>query len=188
MFGFIKQIKEHKEMMKQLKEMLNDNIQKQSAYIAMEPDELSQLSDDELYAAAEARTVHKVEDQGELTDGIRTLSQEEKNFYVCQYYQMEVDNGGLCLFFVNSSREVAPLLSGCLKAVGAAEHQTLFDEFVKENKIDLTDLDSFMIDSEEEYEKQADRYPFDEFDEKFSELPPLQTILSAYVRENVLQF
>ena len=188
MFGFIKRIQEQKEMLKQFKEMINADMRKEAAYIAMNTEELSGLSDEELYAAAEARTVHKVEDCGEITDGIKTLSQAEKNFYVCQYYSMEVNNGGLCQFFVNSGRVVAPLLSECLKAVGAVKHQNLFDEFIMENKIDLNDLDSFVIDDAEEFETQAERYPFDEFDDQFSELPPLEDILAAYVRNHIQQF
>ncbi len=36
---------------------------------------------------------------------------------------MEVNNGGLCQFFVNSSREFAPDLSAALDAIGALEHK-----------------------------------------------------------------
>ena len=58
---------------------------------------------------------------------------------------MELQNGGLCQFFVNSSRSLAPYVDECLKMVGAEEHRKLFAEFVANNQIDLNNLDSFRI-------------------------------------------
>ena len=53
-------------------------------------------------------------------DNISQLSDEEKVFYVVYYFNAEWQNGGLCQFFVNSSRVYAPIIGeylGCFQLV-----------------------------------------------------------------------
>ena len=94
----------------------------------------------------------------------------------------------LCQFFVNSSRAVAPFISDYLGLIGAKEHKALFDGFLAKTGIDLTDLSSFAIRRIRDFEKQAKRYPFDEYDDKFYTLPSLQEPLTAYIREHLNEF
>ena len=152
------------------------------------PEVLKSLSDDELFSAVLDRTESKVDKYENISDGVKSLSGVQRIFYVSSYYEMEVMNGGLCQFFVNSSRDVAPELSECLDAIGADEHKKLFDSFIKDNNIDVHDLSSFIIDDVSEFETQNNRYPFDEFDNAFYELKPIQDLLIPYIKEHISEF
>ncbi len=157
-------------------------------YISMTSAELEALTDEDLFDAAWARTCAKVYNYENLLDGINSLTGAEKTFYIAEYYEMEVNNGGLCQFFVNSSREVAPYLDECLSETGAEEHKALFNSFITENKINIYDLSSFIIDDTAEYEYQTERYPFDDFDNAFYELTPIQEYLIPYIRNHISEF
>lgn len=144
----------------------------------------------------------------QLNGYFNNLSQEEKEKYgkhqltiaVLEDYDIEVNNGGLCQYFVNSSRAGAPMLSECLKEINATKHQKLFDDFIKKNKIDLNNLDNFIIELEEEglgkissvsddnkyYEKYRS-YPFDDFDSKFYDLyreENLKDLIKEYAKKS----
>lgn len=175
-------------MLNRFQELLNSEKEDELNYINMSADGLITLSDDDSYSAVEYRVENKVEKYDEITDGIKALSDAEKNFYICQYYEMEVDNGGLCQFFVNSSRNATPYLSDCLEAIGAADHKKLFDSFIHDNMIDLNDLSSFIIYKDKDYYKLLEKYPFDCFDDSFYELEPLEDKLVDYVRKNINSF
>ena len=116
------------------------------------------------------------------------LTLPQRYCYALNLLELEVNNGGLCQFFVNSSRAVAPYISEYLGIIGAEDHKTLFDTFVAKNQIDLTDLSSFEIRRTRDFEKQAVRYPFDEFDDAFYRLDTLETPLIAYIRKNISAF
>ena len=79
-------------------------------------------------------------------DDINLLNDKEKVFYVLYLYNMEIQNCGLCQFFVNSTKIYAPLVSHFLKEVNAVEHKKLYDDFIKANNINLYDLSYFDID------------------------------------------
>ena len=101
---------------------------------------------------------------------------------------MEIQNGGLCQFFVNSSRSLAPYIEDNLNKIGATEHKKLFTEFIENNNIDVNNLDSFIISDVEEYEAQTKRYDFDSFDNKYIELPTLQSYITEYIKTNIEKF
>ena len=157
-------------------------------YLNLSKDKLSSLDDGDLFSAVLCRTESKVGKFDNISDGVKSLSSAERVFYVTSYYEAEVNNGGLCQFFVNSSREVAPLLSECLKTIGADEHKKLYDSFISDNGIDVNDLSSFMIDDAAEFEAQTERYPFEDFDNAFYELDPIQDLLIPYIREHISEF
>lgn len=157
-------------------------------YIAMSKEESSTLSGPELIEAAFARTDNKVNRYADIIEGISTLNKAQKTFYSINYLDMEVQNGGLCQFFVNSSRVVAPFISECLETIGANEHKKLYDEFITQNQIDQTDLSSFNIDDVSEYEGQTRRYPFDDFDNAYYNLKPLENFLVEYVKQHIKEF
>ena len=101
---------------------------------------------------------------------------------------MEIQNGGLCQFFVNSSRSLAPYIEDNLNKIGATEHKNLFTEFIENNNIDVNNLYSFIISDVEEYEAQTKRYDFDSFDNKYIELPTLQSYITEYIKTNIEKF
>lgn len=186
MFNFIKRrLDKDKSLQEQF---LDADLEDDLKYLKMSLEELCSLSDEDLYAAIVIKIEHKIEKYDDLVEGMRHLSNAERTFYVCQYYEMEVNNGGLCQFFVNSSRQVAPFLSNCLKTIGAIEHKELFDSFISNNNIDVKHLDSFIIYKVKDFEKQMARYPFDMFDDAFYNLEPLDQKLISYIRKNLNDF
>ena len=179
--GFFKSNKEYKKSIAKEKA-------KEARYLEMMTDELYALSDDELFDAVLTRTENKVDSFEEWEDGVNSLNNSQKIFYSVNWLEMEVDNGGLCQFFVNSSRMVAPLVSGYMGIIGAKDHKKLYDDFVTKNKIDLHDLSFFDVDKTEEYKKKTEKYPFDEYEDAFYELEPLETYLKKFIREHLADF
>lgn len=171
-----------------IKRSVKDLKKRNKEYLSMMLTELKSLSDAELFDAAFARTTAKVDKYEDIVAGVNSLTGAERTFYVASYYEMEVNNGGLCQFFVNSSRKVAPQLADSLSEIGAVRHKELFESFIEANAINIHDLSSFVIKNVREYEAQAKRYPFDDFDNAFYDLPPIQERLVPYIREHISDF
>lgn len=171
-----------------LKRAVKDFEKRNQEYLSMTTSELKELPEEELFDAALARTEAKVDKYEDIIDGVNSLTGAERTFYVTSYYEMEVNNGGLCQFFINSSREIAPELVDRLSEIGAVEHKALFESFINENAIDVNDLSSFVIDDVDEFETQAERYPFDDFDNAFFDLAPIQELLVPYLKEHISEF
>ena len=151
-------------------------------YINMSLDQLKDLTDGELFDAIFRRLEHKACEFEELSDALNTFNDEQKVFYTLYLLEMEVNNGGLCQYFVNSSRATAPYVSDSMSKVGALEHKELFDGFIAESEIDLSDLSSFAINDLNEFEEQLERYPFDKYDDAFYDLEPIQSYLEKFAR------
>ncbi len=113
------------------------------------------------------------------------VREEHKILYTLTKFEMEVNNGGLCQFFVNSSRECAPYVGKALAAIGADGLKALYEGFIAENKIDVRDLSSFDIASVEEYEAQTERYDFDAFDDRFYEDELLHQQILDYAKAHI---
>ena len=161
-------------------------------YLRATADELNELADEEIFNAVLIRMNNKVNGYKKFNDGINSLSLSQRIVYCLNYYEMEVNNGGLCQFFTNTRSFLAPYVSEYLKNIKAKEHKKLFDNFIKVNKIDLNDLSSFAIkDSDNymiEYNERKNRYPFDDFDEEFYKLESLEKYLVEYIRKNINEF
>ena len=72
-----------------------------------------------------------------------------------------------------------------LGEVGAVEMQKHYSDFLSQNEIDVTQMDSFRIASVQDYMKQFERFPYEAFDNTFSEIyrrENLGDILLSYVR------
>ena len=147
---------------------------------AMGADALLTLDDDAFYDAVECLCDVAVYDIN-----APELNEPQLFLYALTRFEAEVNNGGLCQFFVNSSSECAPYVSRALAAVGADSLKTLFDSFIAENGIDVTDLSSFEIKSIEDYEAQTQRFDFDAFDERFYDDEHLHGQIIAYARRNI---
>ena len=173
----------------QFHQWLLENRRREKAYLSMTTAELKALPEQELLQAAQIRAEHLVDAQGleqeQQLACFQALPEAQQTIYTLYRYESEVLNGGLCQFFVNSSRMVAPYVSQALTAVGAEEHRQLFNDFVSQNGIDLNDLASFAIEDEAAFEAQVSRYPFDVFDDAFYELDPLEDAQMEYLKEHL---
>lgn len=170
-------VRETRRFAKNLKEQ-------QKRYAAMTLSEAQTLDDETLFECVFTRlaSVDSWEDARRLTHPAQLV-------YVVQQYEVEVNNGGLCQYFVNSSRETAPFLVEALEAIGAQQHCAHFRRFVTDNGIDPAHLESFIIESVDEYEAQTQRYPFDAFDDAFYGLEePLDDLCARYIRAHLNDF
>ena len=157
-----------------------DDGKRYSHFKSMSEDELLKLSDDE------------------LTEGIYTIldldcddnkpSDKQMYFLTISEFCREVNNGGLCQFFVNSSSKYAPYVSDSLNAINAVLLADNFNKFISDNQINLSNLSSFKIERVEDFEFQNKRYPFDEFDEQFYKLQSkedISALLAEFARANI---
>ncbi len=150
--------------------------------------DLNNLQDDALFDEVLRRTEEKVDSFNDFIEGVKALPHAAQVFYVTTLYEAEVNNGGLCQFFVNSSRFFAPVLADYLDEIGAEEHKALFEAFIRDNGIDVDDLSSFVIDDLDEFEEQTERYPFDDFDDAFYAMEPIEKLILPYLRAHIEEF
>lgn len=129
--------------------------------------------------------IDKVYNKKTFEEDLSLLAEIEKVFYVLYTFDLEWCNGGLCQFFSNSSGEFAPYISDYLEIVGATEHKKLYDDFIKDNEIDVNDLSFFKIEDLNEYKDIANAYPFEDFDDEFSNLDELADYIEKYYIEKM---
>lgn len=150
--------------------------------------ELLELSDDDLFETVYFQNIEIAEASEDPDKELEQFQGARRIVYILGLYDAEVQNGGLCQFFVNSSRNVAPYIIEALASVDAKEHLELFQEFVTANNIDTSNLDSFKVFSKRGYIRQTKRFDFDAFDEKYYELPGLQEKIVEYIKANISEF
>lgn len=178
LFSFIKTIRAEKK--------------RKENFIQMTPDELQLLSEEELLEALLAKDL---DSQNKLffetNDCLQQFQGAKRIFYIVNTYDSEVQNGGLCQFFVNSSREVAPYLLEALHTIGADTYSNMLTDFITTHKISLDDLSSFILKDVSEFEDMEERFPFDDFDDAYYELyetNSLEKHLLEYAKAHLQDF
>ncbi len=99
-----------------------------------------------------------------------TLPESAQVMYVAAILDMEVQNGGLCQFFVNCGSSYATRVIDSLQMIGLEPMGILYESFLSDNQIDPTDLSSFQTDTIDDFIAQYERYPYDNFDNAYVEL------------------
>ena len=183
--SFFSRIKDFFSRKRQISEFIKAEAERTARYLAMNTEELSALSDDELFSAAISRTASLLDPFDDYEKGLDSMNESQRVFCSVNWFDSEINNGGLCQYFVNSSRVTAPFISDCLGKIGAFEHKKLYDGFIKRNGIDTKDLSAFDIGDLSEFEEKNKMYPFDEFDDAFYELEPLESFLKKYARDHI---
>lgn len=153
----------------------NDNS---SNYTTLNSDAILTMEDNDMYDALITRF---------MDADPNTLNQKQLTVAALITFDTEMMNGGLCQFFVNDYNGYAQYVSDALGEVGAIEMQNHFSSFVSQNEIDVTQMDSFRIVSIQDYVKQFERFPYEKFDNIFSEIyqkENLGDLLLCYVRLN----
>ncbi|MBE5928399.1 MAG: DUF4375 domain-containing protein [Lachnospiraceae bacterium] len=183
---------EFNEMMDSLtadpKSFLSERMEDYDRKKQMHGEELLTLSDADLFETVYLQNLDIAEKTEDEDKELEQFTGARRIVYILGLYDSEIQNGGLCQFFVNSSRVVAPYVSEALRCVGANEHLELFENFITTNSIDVSDLESFMAYSIRDYKKHTKRYDFDSFDDEYYELPVLQEKVVAYIKENINEF
>lgn len=181
-------------LMKKIKDLLaaqREEKMRIESFLKMSADDLEKLSSEELYDAVSIRLESQLFHTAEEDERIASLNEAQRVFYVLNYYDMEVQNGGLCQFFVNSSRAAAPYVHQSLLAVGAKAHASLYQDFLDNNEISPDHLDSFDIFSVDEFQEQNKRYPFEEFDTAYYSLYETEILCDLvidYTRKHIREF
>lgn len=190
--GLFRSIKENITFRREMKKLMKAYEEKMQAYVEMSSEEFRLLPDEELYDAAIARVQAAADAFGDededMQKALADMNPIQRTVFVVDCLEREVNNGGLCQFFVNSSRNTAPYVSESLDAIIAIMHKELFDDFIADNNIDVHDLTSFIIYDVEEFAAQCERYPFDAFDDKFYEYGDFEAALTTYIKENIESF
>lgn len=152
-------------------------------------EELLDLPDGELFEIVYFQNIDIAESAEDEDEELEQFFGARRTVYILSMFDMEIQNGGLCQFFVNSTSSVAPYVCDALSAVGAHEHRELFENFVTKNNIDVSNLESFKKGKGvRAYIKQTKRFDFNAFDDKYSELPVLQDKIVAYIKDNINEF
>ena len=139
-------------------------------------DEILTMEDNEMYDALITRFMDAEP---------KALNQKQLTVAALITFDAEMMNGGLCQFFANDYSGYAQYISDALGEVGAIEMQEHYSSFVTQNEIDVTQMDSFRIVSVQDYLTQHARFPYQSFDNTFSEIyqkENLGGLLLAYVR------
>lgn len=156
------------------------NMNKAKKLRALGKEKLLELEDEEFYEAVNCLCEDAVYDIH-----AKDISHTQIIAYSLFNFEAEVNNGGLCQFFVNSSSECAPFMIEAFETVGAADLKMLFSQFVQENNIDVCNLSSFKIKDIDEYEAQTERFDFDSFDNQFYEVEDFHQQIINYCRKNI---
>lgn len=183
---------EFNEMMERLsadpKSFLSEVIENQEKNKLLHGEELLTLSDDDLFETVYFQNLDIAANGEDEDKELEQFTGARRTVYILGLYDEEIQNGGLCQFFVNSSRTVAPYVSDSLSLVSATEHRDLFEDFITTNSIDVSNLESFKVFSKRGYIKQTKRFDFDAFDDKYYELPPLEEKVIAYIKNHINEF
>jgi hypothetical protein len=99
-----------------------------------------------------------------------SLPEPAQALYILAILDMEVQNGGLCQFFVNCGSAYATRVSESLRTVGLEPMRILYETFLSDNRIDPSDLNSYHFDTPDDIAEQYERHPYDDFDDAYMEL------------------
>lgn len=153
--------------------------------VTLSPNELAKLPDDQLLCALQARIEAAINQETPTQPAVSALA-----FHILCLFDMEVQNGGLCQFFVNYPH-AAPYVVSAFREVGAQAYGVLYEVFCTKNAIDPENLAEFDIDEKEEYEALCKKYSFSDFDDAYYALyesDPLEKHVIPYVRARLEDF
>ncbi len=139
------------------------------------------MNDEELYDALYTKILITDMKDKDVLEYYNELNGTKRVFYVISYMDMEIQNGGICQFFENSSGDLSDYVIENLEIIGANEYAELYSQFISAN-------DLSQIDSDEDYETLDKIYHFDDFDNQYYELyekNPLDQILISYMRNHL---
>lgn len=157
-------------MIFKIAKMIYEERKKDKRYCQMTISDLKALSSDEFLEALSARILQE-EGHMDVEESLVYFEGAKRIFFIVDYFDMEIQDGGLCQFFVNSSRKVAPYIIEALEEINAVRYKELLEKFICDNRLE--------------------RYPFDEFDEAYCELyeiEPLNMFLENYCRRHIADF
>ena len=183
--GLFQKINEQKQQRAEIEKAIKAAEDRVEEYKAMSEDEFRALPDDEIYAAALARTEEIVKLYDTPMEGFEALDYERQIFYVTAHYEAEMSSGGMLKFLSGAGQSFATYMLPCFEELGCEEHSDLFESFIIRNNIDVNELSDFQVSNMQEYRYVSSKYPFGNYNEAYSNLPLLKPILTDYIRQNM---
>ena len=183
--GLFQKINEQKQQRAEIEAAIKAAEDRVEQYRTMPVDEFRALPDDEIYAAALARTEDIVKLYETPMEGFEALDFERQVFYVIAHYEAEMSGGGLLKFLSGAGQSFATYILPCFEELQCAEHSDLFESFVIRNNIDVNELSDFEISNMQEYRYVSAKYPFGAYNEAYSNLLLLKPLLVDYIRQNM---
>lgn len=156
------------------------NMRKAKQLRKLGKEKILALEDDEFY-----ELVYRLCEDAVYDIHAKDINHTQVLAYCLFYFEIEVNNGGLCQFFLNSSSECAPFMVEAFETIGAESLKQLYQTFIQENHIDVSDLSSFKIQDIDDYEAQTNRFDFDSFDDAFYENEDFHQQLIDYCRDHI---
>lgn len=175
-------------MKKSIAKMSEERRRKKAEFRAMGVSGRRALSDEELFEIVTELIEDKDIEYGVPGTCFPYLNRQEQIVYVVYDYYESVfmSDSSLRDYFGSEKRDVCVArTSDCLMAVGAYDHQQVFEGFVSENGINLTDLSGFKSYWDDDYKTSTDGYSYDGVNEKLRALPDIKRYITKYIRENV---
>lgn len=153
-------------------------------YESMTSGELLKLSDEEFCEAVKVRAEKKFYKNGAGNAIFSSMREAEKLILTLSLFELEFANGGLGQYYFNSSNVTASYLSDSLGMIGAEDHKRIYDDFVRENKINYAFLCDIADAYSYDFGKFITLYTFNEFDERFASIPDFMALFDAFIINN----
>ena len=186
--GLFQKINEQKQQRAEIEKAIKAAEDRVEEYKAMSVEEFKALPDDEIYAAALARTEEIVKLYDTPMEGFEALEYERQIFYVTAHYDAEMASGGMLKFLSGAGQSFATYMLPCFEELHCEDHADLFESFVIHNNIDVNELADFEISNMQEYRYVSTKYPFGAYNEAYGKLSLLKPILTDYIRQNMDAF
>ena len=180
--GLFAKIKEVFSAQKYVFKAMAEMDRQNARFASMTLEELAALPDNDLISAALYRTDKRLDTllgkkkKGTPADWSEQLNGAPRTAYVISFFESDLQTGGL-EYFLKRDGGFAPMVSDCLKEIGAAEHLSLYNEFFSTYGQNLRH--TALIEYHEEIAI---------FDRAYGELPPMEPILIPYLRAHLSEF
>ena len=169
-------------MMEQVRAVL---AQQDATWRGMSTEELAELSDEELYNAAQSRVTAGMEACADTAERLSILNDVGRIFYVACCYETIICAKGSRDFFAGEGEILLPLLGDALHRIGAWDQRAALDELVQA----CEKSDGGIVGAARESAKKPQKDDtFAQFDRKFAQMESVRGALIAYVRANLSDF
>ena len=103
------------------------------------------------------------------TPGFMAQPEAQRALFVVLIFDMEIQNGGIAQYFWNTGSDYARLTSESLRTAGFDDVADLYERFVTENAITLSEIDSYRerFPADENWADLYDFHPFEDFDNAY---------------------
>ena len=157
------------------------------AYGEVHGDELLTLSDCMLVEIVSFQTNNII--KGIKDNEFEALCKPRQVVYILSTFDNEIQNGGLYQLFANCTCEFVAHVSDFLDIVSACGQKSLYDDFLKENSIDFSEISSFKAETVEEYIEKEKMLDYDKFNNAYYKIQPtLYKKIADYIRTNISEF